>query len=123
MAARKASATPADRFRSLYAHGFVRVAACAPVVAPADPSANAAAILKFWREAHAQKAAVLLTPELSLSGYAIDDLLLQDALLDSVEAAIAILKAESEKLFPILIVGAPLRARGMLFNCAVIIHR
>src|SRR5262245_39370006 len=123
MAARKASATPADRFLSLYAHGFVRVAACAPVVAPADPAANAQPILKFWREAHAEKAAVLLTPELSLSGYAIDDLLLQDALLDAVEAAIATLKAASEKLFPVLIVGAPLRSENSIFNCAVVIHR
>jgi len=119
-------ATPksqAPSFKSLYTHGFVRVAACAPVVAPANPAENAERILKFWREADAESAAILLTPELSLSGYAIDDLLLQDVLLDSVEAAIAKLKAESEKLFPILIVGAPLRARGALFNCAVIIHR
>lgn len=110
-------------FESLYTHGFVRVAACAPVVAPADPAANAEAILKFWREADAEGAAVLLTPELSLTGYAIDDLLLQTPLLDAAEAAIARLKAESEKLFPILIVGAPVRARGALFNCAVVIHR
>src|SRR5690606_16191041 len=75
------------------------------------------------READAQKAAVLLTPELSLSGYAIDDLLLQDALLDAVEAALARLKAESERLFPALVVGAPLRLAGALYNCAVIIHR
>jgi NAD+ synthase (glutamine-hydrolysing) len=123
MAARKASAKPANRFQSLYTHGFVRVAACAPVVTPADPAANAEAILKFWREAHAEKTAVLLTPELSLSGYAIDDLLLQDALLEAVEAAIAKLQAESEKLFPILIVGAPIRVRNAVFNCAVVIHR
>ena len=37
-------------FDNLYAHGFVRVAACAPVVEPANPAANADAILKFWRE-------------------------------------------------------------------------
>lgn len=110
-------------FESLYTHGFVRVAACAPVVAPADPAANVEAILKFWREAEAEGAAVLLTPELSLTGYAIDDLLLQTPLLDAAEAAIARLKAGSEKLFPILIVGAPVRARGALFNCAVVIHR
>src|SRR5512145_686958 len=120
MAARKASAKPAHRFQSLYTHGFVRVAACAPVVVPADPAANAEAILKFWREAHAEKAAVLLTPELSLSGYAIDDLLHQDALLDTVEAAIAALKAASEKLFPVLIVGAPLRNGSSVFNTAVV---
>ena len=121
MTSRKASA--AARFKSLYTHGFVRVAACAPVVAPADPAANAEAILKFWREADAAKTAVLITPELSLSGYAIDDLLLQQTLLDAVEDAIARLKAESEKLFPILVAGAPLRARGAIYNCAVVIHR
>ena len=111
------------RFTSLYSHGFVRVAACAPVVAPADPAENAGRILKFWREADAEKAAVLLTPELSLSSYAIDDLLQQEPLLNAVEAAIARLKAESENLFPILIVGAPIRSRNAVFNCAVVIHR
>lgn len=120
MASRKSSA---NSFDSLYAHGFVRVAACAPMVHPVDPAANADAILKFWREADAEKAALLLTPELSLSGYAIDDLLLQDTLLNAVEAAIAKLVAASEDLFPILVVGAPIRSRTSVFNCAVVIHR
>jgi NAD+ synthase (glutamine-hydrolysing) len=113
----------AERFNNLYAQGFVRVAACAPIVAPAHPDANADAILKFWREADAEKAALLLTPELSLSGYAIDDLFLQSTLLDAVEAAIARLKAESEKLRPVLVIGAPLRLGGAIYNCAVLIHR
>jgi NAD+ synthase (glutamine-hydrolysing) len=123
MASRKTKPQSAERFKSLYTHGFVRVAACAPVVVPADPAANADAILKFAREADAERAAILLTPELSLSGYAIDDLLLQDALLDGVEAAIAKLQEESKTFLPVLIVGAPLRARGALYNCAVLIHR
>ncbi|MGD9967354.1 MAG: NAD(+) synthase [Hyphomonadaceae bacterium] len=123
MAQRKARSGPLGRFNSLYTHGFIRVAAAAPVVAPADPAANAEAILKFWREADAESAALLLTPELSISGYAIDDLLLQEPLLDAVEDAIARLKAESEKLFPILVIGAPLRAAGSIYNCAVVIHR
>ncbi|HWA00984.1 MAG TPA: NAD(+) synthase [Caulobacterales bacterium] len=123
MSARKPSSSAAARFQSLYTHGFVRVAAAAPIVTPADPAANAAAILEFARQADAEKAAVLLTPELSVSGYAIDDLLLQDVVLDGVEAALAALKAESKKLLPALIVGAPLRLRGALYNCAVVIHR
>src|SRR5215510_11649158 len=122
MASRKAH-SGSERFKSLYAHGFARVAACAPVVVPANPAANAEAILKFWREADGEKAAILLTPELSLSGYAIDDLLLQETLLDAVEAAIAKLKAESERLFPVLVVGAPVRVRGSVYNCAIVIHR
>ncbi|HCK84184.1 MAG TPA: NAD(+) synthase [Hyphomonadaceae bacterium] len=119
----KPSAPTQSRFRSLYTHGFVRFAACAPVVAPADPATNAERIVAFAREADAAKAAILLTPELSLTGYAIDDLLHQDALLTAAEAAIAKLQAESKELFSILIVGAPIRARGALFNCAVLIHR
>ena len=75
MAARKPSDRP-DRFKSLYAHGFVRVAACAPRVFAANPNANAAAINHFAQQAHAESAAILLMPELSISGYAIDDLLL-----------------------------------------------
>ncbi|MBL8536009.1 MAG: NAD(+) synthase [Hyphomonadaceae bacterium] len=117
------SQTVAKRFDNLYAHGFVRVAACAPVVAAADPATNAERILAFAREAHAEHAAILLTPELSLTGYAIDDLLQQDALLDAVEQAIAKLKDESKTLLPILIVGAPIRLWGALYNCAVVIHR
>jgi NAD+ synthase (glutamine-hydrolysing) len=119
--AAKVSAT--DRFQCLYTHGFVRVAACAPIVAPADPAANAERILAFAREADKARAAILLTPELSLTGYAIDDLLLQDALLEATEAAIETLRAASENLFPVLIVGAPLRGRTALYNCAVVIHR
>jgi NAD+ synthase (glutamine-hydrolysing) len=110
------------RFRSLYAHGFVRVAACAPVVKLADPTANAEAILEFAKEADKAKAAILLTPELALSGYSIDDLLLQDALNDAVEAALARLKEASEKLYPALVIGAPLRVQGALYNCAVVIR-
>src|SRR5262245_59745095 len=94
---RSQAATPA--FVSLYRHGFVRVAVCAPVVAPADPATNAGRILAFWKQADAEKAAILLTPELSLSGYAIDDLLLQAPLLDAAEAAIAKLVEASEQLF------------------------
>ncbi len=125
MATRQANPRSSDptRFKSLYAHGFARVGACAPVVAPADPAANAAAILDFAHQAHSAGAALLLTPELSLTGYSIDDLLLQDALLDAVEEALVSLKAASKQLAPVIVVGAPLRVGGALYNCAIAIHR
>jgi NAD+ synthase (glutamine-hydrolysing) len=80
-------------------------------------------MLALAREADAAKAALIVFPELSLTGYAIDDLLHQQALIDSVEAALLRLKTESEKLFPMLIVGAPLKAASALYNCAVVLHR
>ena len=110
-------------FRSLYRHGFARVAACTPVSAIADPDANAASILELARAVSARGAALAVFPELALSAYAIDDLLLQDPLLDAVEVAVARLLAASADLLPLLLVGAPLRYRGRVYNCALAMHR
>jgi NAD+ synthase (glutamine-hydrolysing) len=110
-------------FRSLYTHGFVRLAAATPQATVGDPAANAAAILELARGADAAQAAVCVFPELSLSAYAIDDLLHQEALLGAVETELAGLVAASANLFPVLIVGAPLRRKGRLYNTAVVIHR
>ena len=109
-------------FFSLYRHGFARVAACSPVCHLGDPAANATALLQMARRCHDAGAVLALFPELSLSGYAIDDLLLQDALLDGVEAGIATLVEGSTALRPLLLVGAPLRWRGRLYNTAVAIQ-
>ncbi len=106
---------------SPYAHNFVRVAAATPVVRPADPAANAAATLALARACAADGAAVAVFPELGLTGYAIDDLLFQDALLDEANAALATLAADSAGLNCLLVVGAPLRFGDRLFNCAVAI--
>ena len=112
-----------SQFRSIYRHGFVRVAACTLPVALADPLANARATAALAADCSEQGAAVAVFPELGLSGYTIEDLRQQDALLDAVEAAIQDLAARSADLLPLILVGAPMRAHGALFNCAVAIHR
>ena len=55
-------------------------------------------------------------PELTLSGYSIEDILLQDALLDAVEVALGTIVAGSADLLPVLVVGAPLRHRHRVYN-------
>ena len=110
-------------FESAYRHGFARVAACTIPVAVADPATNAEAVLAAARECDADAVAVAVFPELCLSGYAIDDLVMQDALLDGVTRAIEQIVAASVDLFPVLVVGAPLHHRNRLYNCAVVIHR
>ncbi len=110
-------------FYSAYAHGFARVAACTVPVAIADPSTNAATVLTQARACHDDGVAVAVFPELALSGYAIDDLLLQDTLLDAVVAAVAELVEASADLLPVLVVGAPLVHGTRVLNCAVVIHR
>lgn len=110
-------------FRSLYTHGFARVAACTIESRPGDPAANARSILDEARLCHEQGAVLCVFPELSVSAYAIDDLLLQDVLLDAVQAAIATIVEGSRNLTPILLVGAPLAYGARLYNTAVVIHR
>ncbi len=110
-------------FHSLYAQGFARVAACTVPVTVADPAANLACLLPEARACHEQGVAVAVFPELCLTGYAIDDLFLQDALLDAVDDALRALVEASTDLMPVLVVGAPLRKGNRLFNCAVVVHR
>ena len=110
-------------FTSLYSHGFARVAACTLPVALADPGANAERIIEQARLCHDDGAAVALFPELSVSGYSLDDLLLQDVLLDAVDAAIVRIAEATETLRPVVVVGAPLATPSALYNCAVVIHR
>ncbi|HEX2210181.1 MAG TPA: NAD(+) synthase [Longimicrobium sp.] len=110
-------------FHSIYSHGFVRTAVCIPSVRVADPAYNAARTLDLARAASEAGAAVALFPELGISSYTCDDLFQQDALLDAVLAALGTLVAESRSLTPVLLVGAPLRFQGRIFNCGVVIHR
>jgi NAD+ synthase (glutamine-hydrolysing) len=110
-------------FRSIYRHGFARVAACSPNSAIAKPAENARAILDLARQCHERSVAVAVFPELGLSGYAIEDLLTQDALLDAVESAAASLVESSTDLMPVLIVGAPIRYRARICNAALVLHR
>jgi NAD+ synthase (glutamine-hydrolysing) len=110
-------------FRSLYRHGFARVAACTTRTALADPATNALTILRMAADCDRQAVAVAVFPELGISGYAISDLLQQITLLDAVETAIETIVAGSVDLMPLLLVGAPLRHLGALYNCALAIHR
>ena len=110
-------------FRNIYSHGFARVAACTVPVALAHPASNAQRIVEQVRDLHEQAVAVALFPELSVSGYALDDLFLQDTLLDAVDAAIVAIAEQTADLLPVVVVGAPLRNGNRLYNCAVIIHR
>ena len=110
-------------FHSLYDQGFARVAAVTLPVHPARPFENAREIIDAARELDTRGVAMGVFPELCVSGYAIDDLFLQDALLDNVEKALANIVEASADLLPLLIVGAPLRKDNALYNCAVAIHR
>lgn len=109
-------------FFSPYRHGFVRVATAVPRVKLADPAVNAQNVLALAREAHEAGVAVVVFPELGLTGYTVDDLLQQEALLDAVETAIATVAEASAALAPMIVVGGPLRDNGRLYNTAIVVQ-
>jgi NAD+ synthase (glutamine-hydrolysing) len=106
-------------FRSPYRHGFVRVAATTLRTALADPPRNAESVLRVARECQDEGVALVVFPELTLTGYSIEDIVLQDTVLDAVEAALLDVVAGSADLAPVLVVGAPLRHRHRIYNCEV----
>ena len=110
-------------FFDLHTHGFVRVAAATPRVRTADVAYNAEGIIEQAKLADERGVDLLLFPELSLSSYAIDDLHLQTAMLEAVERHMGEICEASRSLAPALVIGAPLRRNGRIYNCAVVIAR
>ena len=98
--------------------GFVKIAAAAPPVAIADPLANAASILDAYAQAPPD-AAIVLLPELAVSGYTCEDLFFADDLRRATRIALRrIAKATDQRT---LVVGAPWwLADGRLLNCAFV---
>ena len=118
------SARPAaTRFHSIYAHGFVRAAVCVPTLRVAEPRYNAERTLRLAERASELKAAAALFPELGIAAYSNEDLFHQDALLEGTMSAVREIVEASRALVPILVIGAPLRLEGKLFNCAITIYR
>jgi len=111
------------KFKSIYTHGFIRATVAIPSVRVADPAYNGEHIIRLAERASEIHAAIVVFPELGISAYSNEDLFHQDALLDATKSALASIANASRGLSPILLVGAPLRFEGKLFNCAVAIYR
>lgn len=110
-------------FFSPATHGFVRVAAATPVVHIADPKANAAEHIALIKRAYDQGCDLIVFPELSLSGYAIDDLVMQDALLEECRRQVVRLAEATRDAGLVAVVGIPLRMDDQLYNCAAVLAR
>ena len=104
--------------------GFVKVAAVTPEVRVADVSFNVGACVAAARQA-AEKdgAAVIVLPELALTGYTCEDLFWQESLVRAAEAGLAEFAARTADLPALILVGVPVRAGGKLYNCAAAVSR
>ena len=99
--------------------GFVRVAAAVPALRLADPVANAGRTAELLERAERAGAAVVVFPEMGLTGYTCHDLFfqrtLQDAALDALRAVAA---ATADRFGGLAFVGLPLVADDRVFNVA-----
>ena len=87
-----------------------------------DLQGNTDKVIKAALEVGSQDEPVLLVfPELTLTGYPPEDLLMRDSLHDQIEAALQRLASElPSELY--LVVGYPRRSEDQLFNAAGVIH-
>ena len=108
---------------NLSQHGFVRVAAVAPNVVLANPRQNAQRILEKYELLIESGCSVVLTPELSITGYSCEDLFhTQDLMTQTQEALIDLCEAITGT--SLLVVGAPLRLEdGRLLNTALVLSK
>ncbi|RRF90038.1 MAG: NAD(+) synthase, partial [Coriobacteriaceae bacterium] len=100
--------------------GFIKVAARTPMVRVADVDANVEGIVREVRESFSLDGArVIVLPELAVTGYTCEDLFWQDELLNAAEKGVATIAEGTSKVDALVLVGAPVRAGGKLYNCAV----
>lgn len=103
-------------------YGMVRVAAVVPQVNVADVEGNVAHLIESVNQAVGMGASIVATPELCVTGYTCGDLFGNDLLLDAAEQALVDLNEHYRNTSVMIVLGAPLRCNGHLFNCAVILN-
>ena len=88
-----------------------------------DLQGNLRVLVQAAREAAAKGARILLTPELSLTGYPPEDLLLRPSFYRRTHAALQLLCSQTAELDLHIVVGYPQRQDGVCFNTASVIYR
>ncbi len=104
-------------------HGFIKVAVATPRVTVADPNANLSEILRLHSEAEQAQVALLVFPELSLTGYTCGDLFFSSTLLSAAERTLAEFLAHTRDSLIISIIGFPLVVNDKIYNCAAICQK
>ncbi len=98
---------------------IITIAQINPIVG--DLQYNFDRIKRVWNETP-DNSDIIVFPELSLTGYSPEDLLLKPSFIDQVEQTIALLVEESKNHKQAIIVGVPHRERTSLYNGVLLIH-
>lgn len=104
-------------------YGFLRTAASSLKLKVADISFNTSAIKEAVDSAVSKDVRLLVTPELSITGYTCADLFFTNVIIKQSERAVAELKDYIKDKNIVLVVGAPIPFFNKVYNCAVVIDK
>lgn len=103
-------------------YGFFKTACATLKLKVANPSFNKEEIKKAISAAENRGANLLVTPELSITGYTCADLFLNSELLGASQKALEDLARFTEEKSVVVAVGIPVKFENSLYNCAVALH-
>ena len=100
---------------------FIRVATATPEVAIGDVATNLLHIKELYDQAVESNTALVVFPELSLTGYTIQDLVAQPRLLKNAQTALVELAAHTAEQNTATIVGLPFVVGNAVYNTAALV--
>ena len=103
-------------------YGFFRAAAASLNLKVADPQYNKNSIISAIEAAEKEGARLLVTPELSVTGYTCADLFFTFALQKAANDALAQITAATKGKNIAVLLGMPVPFLGSLYNCAVLVR-
>jgi len=104
-------------------YGFVKVATASPRLKVANPKYNTEEMIKLVKEADSKGTALIVFPELSITGYTCADLFFQNQLLNSAIESLDYFIKQTSSCPVVSIVGLPLLINDKLYNCAAAIKQ
>lgn len=103
-------------------YGFFRVAAASLKLKVADPDYNKEEIKRAISRAEEEGAKLLVTPEMSVTGYTCADLFFSKALQNSAEKALEDIVKYTKGKNIVVCVGMPVPFYNSLYNCAAVLY-
>lgn len=102
-------------------YGFLRAAAASLKLKPADPEFNKNEIIRAIDEAVKNETRLLVTPELSVTGYTCADLFFSKALYNSAMSALVEIAEYTNGKNIAVLMGVPVEYKNSLYNCAAVL--
>lgn len=102
-------------------HDYIRVATATPEVAIADVSTNLTRLTELYNQAVTEDVSLVVFPELSLTGYTIQDLAHHPELLRQAKQALVEFAQHTQDTQTAAIIGLPLQVGNGLYNCAAVV--